>query len=204
MIIETFLLNYSYLAVFTAALFIGETSVMAAGFLAHQGYLRLDLVILVVTVSAFLGDQTTFLIGRWAGLRYLERRPKWQPRIGYVRRLMFRYGYTLILGFRFITVIHAFIPPIVGALGFDLRRFTALNAFGAVAWAVVNTMAGYLFGLALGAFIKDLHRYEAWVIAGLIALGLLAGAIVSYRLQRMRRNSPTVENCLEESCEETT
>lgn len=194
MAIETFLLNYGYPAVFAGVLLIGETSVMAAGFLAHQGYLRLDLIIIVATVSAFLGDQTGFLIGRKVGLSYLERKPKWQPRLDHVRRLANRYGDALILGFRFLALVHDVVPPALGALKFNPRRFTLLNLFGAALWAAANAVAGYLFGLALSSFIQDLRRIELWVILGLIALGLTVGAIVSYRSRRMKINPPAKEN----------
>jgi membrane protein DedA with SNARE-associated domain len=184
MTLELFLLHYGYLAVFGAAGLVGETAVIAAGFLAHQGYLRLEWVMAVVMAAGFIADQTSFLVGGWVGIHYLERKPNWQPRIAQVRRLMYRYGYVLILGFRFIIVLHAFIPPVLGALGFDRKRYTKLNALGACLWAVVNAMIGYLFGMAIEPLVDDFRQYELWVVAGFVAAGILAGLIIGLFLRR--------------------
>jgi membrane protein DedA with SNARE-associated domain len=202
MSLEIFLLHYGYLAVFGAAAFIGETAVIAAGFLAHQGYLSLEWVIAIAVVSGFLADQTSFLVGRWVGIHYLERKPNWQPYVAQVRRLMNRYGFVLILGFRFIMVIHTFIPPVLGALGFERRRYTRLNAFGALLWAVGNSLIGYLFGMAVAPFVNDLRQYELWIIAGFGLAGVLAALIISLFLRRKPVAEWVTSDAAEEPVEE--
>jgi membrane protein DedA with SNARE-associated domain len=189
MLVETLLIQYGYFAVFGTVLFVGEFAVIAAGILAQQGYMRLDIVIAVVTVSAFISDQISFLIGRRLGLPYLEKKRKWQPRISKARRMLDRYRYTFILGFRFITVIHAFMPPVLGAIGYNVRRFTALNAIGAVLWAAINSLAGYFFGHALEKIFDDVNHYELWIIVGLAAAGLAAGIIIAWRRRKARKDN---------------
>ena len=66
--INDFVANYGYLAVFIGTLLEGETILVAAGFAAYRGLLDLPSVVLVAIVGGTLGDQTAFQLGRWKGM----------------------------------------------------------------------------------------------------------------------------------------
>src|SRR2546428_7429010 len=51
----------------------GETVLLAAGFFAKQGTLRLSIVIPYAIVAAILGDNFGYWIGRRGGRRFIER-----------------------------------------------------------------------------------------------------------------------------------
>src|SRR5439155_14412688 len=50
----------------------GETALIAAGILASEGHLSIELVILVAACAAILGDNVGFWIGRRGGRKLLE------------------------------------------------------------------------------------------------------------------------------------
>ncbi len=55
-------------------------------------------------------------------------------------------------------------------------RFAPLNAIAAIAWAIVFTTAGWIFGAAAEAYAGDLRRIEEGLLAIVIA------AAVTWRL----------------------
>src|ERR671938_1914326 len=65
----------------------GETALIAAGILASEGRLEIELVILVGAAAAIVGDNVGFWIGRRGGRRLLELPgPLEHPRRGGVGR----------------------------------------------------------------------------------------------------------------------
>lgn len=54
---ESELIKYGYAALAVGTFLEGETILVIAGFLAHRGYLSMDLVILSAFLGTFFGDQ---------------------------------------------------------------------------------------------------------------------------------------------------
>lgn len=61
---QELLTHLGYPALFLGTLVEGETFILVAGFLAHRGYFRLGVVVLLATLGAFSGDIVYFLAGR--------------------------------------------------------------------------------------------------------------------------------------------
>src|SRR3979490_1823467 len=51
----------------------GETALIAAGILAHDGKLQIELVILIAAAAAIIGDNVGYTIGRKGGRALLEK-----------------------------------------------------------------------------------------------------------------------------------
>ncbi|WP_217994833.1 DedA family protein [Methylogaea oryzae] len=56
--------QYGYIALFIGTFLEGETILLVAGYLAHEGHLGLTLAILSAFLGTFAGDQTFFFLGR--------------------------------------------------------------------------------------------------------------------------------------------
>src|ERR1700738_2824608 len=67
-----------YLIAFIWTFLEGETFVLFAAFAAAQGLLNPALLLAATWLGSFSGDQTYFWIGRYFGLRLLNRFPKWR------------------------------------------------------------------------------------------------------------------------------
>ena len=77
--IATLLRDHVYTAIVLGSIVEGETTVVLAGFAAHQGYAPWWAVTLLAAVMNFLLDQAWFALGRWRGDWVLARLPWLRP-----------------------------------------------------------------------------------------------------------------------------
>jgi membrane protein DedA with SNARE-associated domain len=170
-VISSFVASYGYFAVFGGTLLEGETILAAGGFAAHGGLLDWRLVLLVASIGATLGDQVTFLLGRWKGAALIGRFPFLAARKQRVHDLLERYDILFILSVRFLYGLRIAGPFILGSSRIPLLRFAGLNVAGAALWAALITGIGYAFGAAVTSLLGDLQRVEGLVMAVILALG---------------------------------
>ena len=187
--IEALLRAYGYYALFIGTFLEGETILVLAGFLAHQGYMELRWVILLAFLGSLSGDTLVFQLGRWKGRAFLARRPHWDKRAARVQRAIDKYQNYVVLSFRFFYGLRNITPFVIGSTGFSPRRFFLLNATGAAIWAVVVGSGGYLFGEAIGLFLKDVKKYERW----LLLLGVIVGCVLFILHSRSLRRKAAAE-----------
>jgi membrane protein DedA with SNARE-associated domain len=131
----------------------GETAVLTAGLLSSPqggGRLSLGLVMAVAFVAAVVGDNFGYWLGRSLarprlsdGRGFLFLTP---ARFASVEGYFHRYGAATVFAARFITGVRVVAALAAGTAGMSWLRFLAANAAGALAWAVVVTLEGYLLG----------------------------------------------------------
>ena len=187
--IEALLQTYGYYALFIGTFLEGETILVLAGFLAHQGYLELRWVILLAFLGSLSGDTLVFHLGRWKGRAFLARHPRWDKRAVRVHRALERYQAYVVLSFRFFYGLRNITPFVIGSSGFSPTRFLLLNATGALIWAVVVGSAGYIFGEAIKLFLADVKKYERLLLL-VVALG---GCVLWFIHSRMLRKRVAAE-----------
>lgn len=187
---ERFIIEYGYWALVAGIVVEGETVLVIAGFAAHRQYLHLIPVILVAFAGSLLLDQSFFLLGRYKAVDLLKRKPAWKPYLERIQRTLEKHPDALAIGFRFFYGFRMLTPFAVGYMsGIKFHRFLFLNALGALAWSVVFTFAGFLFGRALTILFDEIKSYEHWVILGLLIAGALAGTYArNYALKRRSRD----------------
>lgn len=185
---EPFIEHYGYAAILIGTFLEGETILVIAGFLAHQGYLTLYGTIAAAFTGAMLGDQLYFYIGRWKGRDFIASRPRLNRHSRKVDRLLHKHQIWLILGFRFIYGIRTVTPIILGAVKVNAGLFFVLNAVGALLWAMVIGSAGFYFGKALEVMLGQVKTYEMLVI-GILAGAALAIWTIKILLRRYRNTA---------------
>jgi membrane protein DedA with SNARE-associated domain len=183
--------QWGYLAIVVGTFFEGETILVLGGFAAHQGVLRLDLVMASAFVGSMVGDQVWFWVGRRFGRRWLDRHPGKAVALERVGRLLDRWGAWFVLTFRFLYGLRSISPVAIGLSSISALRFTILNMISAAIWAVTVGALGFVFGKALES---ALGRLQAWEHRILAALGLAAVLYGLHRLVRtiLRRRVPPV------------
>lgn len=186
--------NYGYAAILIGTFLEGETIVILGGFAAHVGLLDLQWVIISAFIGSFSGDQLYFYIGRRYGPRILAKRLSWQVGAEKVYKHLHRHQDFLILTFRFYYGLRNVTPFALGASQVSRLRFFVLNLIGAVVWAISFGFIGYLFGEAFGLFIDDFRRYEHYVLAALIFLGIAIWVITLIRHRRRSREKLKAEH----------
>jgi membrane-associated protein len=163
----------------------GDSLLFTAGFLASQGYLRIELLIPLLFIAAFLGDSVGYYFGKAMGPRVFVR-PKsfWfnPENVERTARFFEKYGKKAIVLARFIPVVRTFVPIMAGVGQMRYRDFSFYNFAGAVVWAVGITMLGYLFG----ASIPNPDRYVLPVVALIIIVSLVPPFWQFYRERRKR------------------
>lgn len=103
---------------------------------------------LAAAAGAFLGDNTTYRLGKRIGLTRFAwmRRPAMQDAFAAARRELDKRSALLILTARYIPVGRVVVNLTAGAAGFPARRFVPLSVVGAVTWAGYAVLVGVLAG----------------------------------------------------------
>jgi membrane protein DedA with SNARE-associated domain len=181
MSLESIIETYGYWAVLVGTFLEGETVVLLGGFAAHRGYLELPWVIAVAFAGSLFGDQLYFYLGRRHSARILRRFAAWHNRIQRVDELMHRFHTPLILAFRFLYGLRIVAPFAMGMSSIPAQRFVLLNVIGAMAWALLVGMGGYLFGNAMQMIIGDLQRHEMKIVVILLSGWMLIWVLLFVR-----------------------
>jgi membrane protein DedA with SNARE-associated domain len=176
MSLHEFLAEYGYLAVFAGALLEGEVVLVLAGFVAHQGYLQLPIVMAVAFCGGTLGDQCFYFLGRRWGEALLGRLPaRFESKADLVNRLLLRYHAWVIVLIRFMYGLRTIGPIVIGMSDVPPPRFLRFNLLGAAIWAVLVAGIGFLFGHSLhGLVARGGHVEEYGALAVFALIGLVA------------------------------
>lgn len=186
--ITTLITHYGYVAIFLGTFFEGETILVIAGFLAHQGYLAFPYTVGAAFLGAMLGDQLYFHIGRRKGRAFIDKRASLHRHVARVEALLQRHEVLLILGFRFLYGLRTVTPVILGVARVNPILFFILNSVSAMLWALAITTGGYYFGKALESLFGQARGYEMLVMA---AIAGLACGIWVFRRVRQKHHDTT-------------
>ena len=165
------ILRYGYALVFVAAAFEGDATLLTATFLAHRGYLQLDLVIVVAAAATVTINQVYFWLARTYG-RQRVAALRANRRVTSMLDRVHRHGTLIVLFSRFVYGFRIAIPAACGATGMSPIAFTIGDVIGSIVWSVTVGFAGFAIGHLLDRLLDDLRRYEWW-----IALALFCGAL---------------------------
>jgi undecaprenyl-diphosphatase len=162
----------------------GETALIAAGILAHDGRLHIQLVILIAAVAAITGDNVGYLIGRKGGRVLLEKEgPLLRHRKAILEKgepFFARHGPKAVFLGRWVAGLRIAAAWLAGINRMHWLTFFFWNALGGIAWATSVGLAAYYLGHVAEKIIKD---------AGLVGIGVVAFALLAYLIFRWRRRS---------------
>jgi membrane protein DedA with SNARE-associated domain len=160
----------------------GETALIAAAVYAGtRGELNIAGVIAVGGIGAVIGDNIGYEIGRRLGFPLLVR---YGPRIGLDERrlklgqyLFRRYGGSIVFFGRFVALLRTFAALLAGANRMPWPRFLFFNAAGALTWASVFGIGGYVLGASVLQISGPLG-------IGLLIFGVIAALAAAVFLRR--------------------
>ena len=163
----------------------GETALVAAALLAHQGNLDILTVIAVAAAAAIVGDNIGYLIGRRGG-RWLLERPGPLARH---RRLVLergepffkRHGPKAVFLGRWVSGLRIAAAWLAGIERMRWPVFLFWNALGGIAWATSVGLLAYFAGHAAEQILK------IGGIAAIAAIVLVVAIVVAVRAVRRRR-----------------
>lgn len=151
----------------------GETALIAAGVLSHEGEMSIAVVIAVAAAAAVVGDNVGYLIGRHGGRRLLEAPgPLERHRLSIIAKgepFFAAHGAKAVFLGRWVAGLRIAAAWLAGITHMRWRTFFFWNLLGGVAWATSVGLVAYLLGPVAKKIIEDLG-------IGAIALLVLAAA----------------------------
>ena len=124
----------------------GDSLLFSAGLVAAaHGNINIVILVSVIFLAAFFGDQVGFVIGRVYGRPYLDKRASKRIQALIVRadRFYEQTGWWAVVAARFFPWIRTFVPVIAGASRMNYYKFLSANVLGAFLWGVGITLAGF-------------------------------------------------------------
>jgi membrane protein DedA with SNARE-associated domain len=177
----------------------GETVMLLGGAVAGQGAINIYLLIAIAWFCAWLGDTTSFFLGRKLGREFVL---KHGPRVGIsherfekVEDYFGRHGGKTIFIGRWISLVRAFAPFIAGSSGMTYGGFVPYSILGTGLWASLHILVGYFFSNAVETAGKYAAK-GAFLLATLIVL--VAGTVFLIRRFRERENREKAVRWMEE------
>ena len=183
-----------FLYLFMGAIIFLETGVLVAFFIPGDSLLffaglvaastenvNILLLVTIIFLAAFMGDQVGFAFGRTVGRSYLEKskRPAFIKMVARAERFYERYGWWAVVFARFYPWIRTFVPPIAGISNMNYYRFLSANALGAFVWGVGMTMLGYY-----AVQFPWIDENSKLIALFFITLSLVSGFVNYLRLRR--------------------
>jgi len=159
----------------------GDSILFSAGLVAAaHGDVNIVILVTVIFIAAFLGDQVGFVIGRLVGRPYLDKHdsPRMQKMIARSERFYEQTGWWAVVAARFFPWIRTFVPPIAGASKMNYYKFLSANILGALLWGVGITLAGY--------YAASLPWVKTWsyAIAAFFIIASVVSSLVGYLRHR--------------------
>ncbi|CAB5047242.1 unannotated protein [freshwater metagenome] len=159
----------------------GDSILFSSGLVAAaHGNVNILILVSVIFIAAFFGDQIGFVLGRLVGRPYLERHdsPRMRSMIARSERFYEHTGWWAVVAARFFPWIRTFVPPIAGASNMNYYKFLTANALGALLWGAGITLAGY--------YAATIPMVKTWsyAIATFFICASLVSALVNYLRHR--------------------
>jgi len=145
----------------------GDSLLFAAGAVAAMEGNPINVYLLVplMLLAAFIGDNTNYSIGRFLGTKVYEKNYRLIKR-KYLDETHAFYekhgGKTLIIA-RFMPIIRTFAPFVAGVGTMKYRKFLVFCIIGNLLWVNTFSFAGYFFGN-----IPTVKRNFSLVVLGII------------------------------------
>ena len=166
----------------------GETALIAAGVIASQGNLKIELVIGLAAAAAIVGDNIGYLIGLKGG-RWLLERPgpfhyQRQQVLSTGEPFFERHGPKAVFFGRFFLGLRVWASWLAGATRMRWRSFVLWNALGGIVWATTIGLIAYFLGHSAGNVLEAFGLYGLAVVL----LTLASALFIHRRLRRHRRH----------------
>lgn len=161
----------------------GDSLLFVSGTLAAAGNMYVHGLFATLAAASFLGDNTNYWIGRYAGPRVFSREGSRLLNPAHLARTQGfydRYGASTIFFARFVPIVRTFAPFVAGIGRMRYGRFLFYSFSGSVAWVGSLTYAGYYFGT-----LPIVKQNLTLAIVVVILLSITPG-IVEYLRHRSR------------------
>ncbi len=173
----------------TGVPFPGETALLVAAVYSGTGRpLSIALVILAAAVGAILGDNFSYMIGRYGGYPLVRRVLRAfhisESALDGAQAYFARHGDKTVFIGRFFAILRVTVAFLAGVNHMPRRRFLVWNALGGIVWATIYGLLGYILGRNLPLLEMTLRVMG---LGGTILLvAAIAGLAIFWIIRRRR------------------
>jgi len=151
----------------------GDSLLFAAGMFAAQGSLNIWLLIILLLLAAFSGDNVNYFVGRFLGQKALAiklfgRSLVKKEHLEKTHAFYERYGPKTVIIARFIPIVRTFAPFVAGVGSMTYRTYIMFSFAGAVLWVGGVSLIGYFLGV-----IPIVRENFEKVVLGIIFISVL-------------------------------
>ena len=166
-----FLIIFSETGLVVAPFLPGDSLLFVAGALCGMGSLDTAMLMPLLMLAAFFGDNTNYWIGRLVGKKLVHHTDSRFFRREYLDKthtFYKKHGGKTVLFARFLPILRTFAPFVAGIGRMDYRLYLMFSALGSIAWIGSLTLAGYFFGN-----IPIIKNNLTLMVLGIIVISLL-------------------------------
>lgn len=151
----------------------GDSLLFAAGMLtASTGILNIWILIPLLIISAILGDNVNYFVGKFFGekvfeIKFLKRFIK-REYLDKTHAFYEKHGGKTIIMARFVPIVRTFAPFAAGLGKMNYSKYISFCLFGGILWVGLLSLAGYY----LGGIPVIKNNFEK-VILGIIFISVL-------------------------------
>ena len=170
-----FLIIFSETAFVVTNFLPGDVVLFTAGTFAALGSLDVKLLIILMSLAAILGDNSSYLLGRVAGIKLFGEGSflsSYKRYLEHARLFLNEHGPKTFAFARFIPMLRSFAPFVAGLSRVQYRKFGIYNFIGIIIWNLAFVLGGYLFGNI--PFVKN--NFSIFILA-VIAIIILPNII---------------------------
>jgi membrane-associated protein len=161
----------------------GDSLLFVAGALAAAGDMYVHGLFAALAAASFLGDNTNYWIGRYAGPRVFSRKQSrlFNPQhLRRTQRFYDKYGAKTIFLARFMPIVRTFAPFVAGIGRMRYKTFLFYSFCGSIAWVGSLTYAGFYFGNV------PVVKQNLTLVIVVIVLISISPALIEYLRHRSR------------------
>lgn len=166
----------------------GDSLLVTAGVISAGGFIPLKWLLLPVMLSAIVGDQIGYWIGRGMGVAIYKKEDSFFFKRRHLQRahdFYEKYGGKTVIMARFIPIIRTFCPPVAGAAGMPYARYLTYDICGGILWVGTMILGGYFLGRSIPNISQRIH----YVILAVIFVSLLPVIISVWNTRRGAKES---------------
>jgi membrane-associated protein len=170
----------------------GDSLLFAVGAVAAgtAGSISLPLVIVLLCLSANMGDLVNYSIGRRVGPAVFSRESSFllnKKHLIEAQAFYDRHGRKTIILARFVPIIRTFAPFVAGIGRMSFMRFIGFSVGGGVLWVTLLSLAGYLFGQ-----IEFVKKHFEIVVLAIVVISVVPMAIHALKSKKEKRGVDVV------------
>ncbi|HYW30848.1 MAG TPA: VTT domain-containing protein [Gemmatimonas sp.] len=178
---------WAYIVLGFSAIVTEELSPIFAGIAVHEGELRMDRVLISLSLGGWIATTLLYALGRlkWD---YIRRRfPKTRATGTVALRIVARNPVTASLLVRFAFGLRIVLPIACGAARVPLVVYLPASLVGSIAWSVLFTLIGFGAGEAAVTMVGKLGRVGE--IVGALVVTLLVFLFMRWNSRRNARKA---------------